>query len=126
MLKILSKKNMFEEFYEKGFCVLDEEEFELPLNAMAMAPKWQNFNKNFYEENDFIYYYDYKKGKYNINVRVTSFNRVLLTSLVLKQKKTKDINLKNHEVSKQLKHKYNRYKKSLLKDKAFFTKLKKN
>ena len=118
--------SMFEEFYEKGFCVLDEEDFELPLNAIGMAPKWQNFNKNFYEEKDFIYYYDYKKGKYNINVRVTSFNRVLLTSLVLKQKKTKDINLKNHEVSKQLKHKYNRYKKSLLKDKAFFTKLKKN
>ena len=65
-----------------------------------------------------------KTGKYNINFKVTGFDRDPLTSLILEAKKTKDINLNNHEDSNQSKHNYNRYAKSLLKDKAFSTKLK--
>ena len=125
MLKILFKKNGFEEVYEKGFCISDEKDFEIPLHVMGMAPKWQNFNKKFYENNGLIHYYDDKTGKYSINFKVTGFDRDPLTSLILEAKKTKDINLNNHEDSNQSKHNYNRYAKSLLKDKAFSTKLKK-
>ena len=125
MLKILFKKNGFEEVYEKDFCVSVEQDFETPLHVIGLEPKWQNFNKKFYEKNNLIHYYDDKEGKYNINFKVTGFDRDPMTSLILEAKKTKDVNINDYEDSNVSKSNYNRYAWSLLKDSNFKTKLNK-
>ena len=59
------------------------------MHVIGLERKWQNFNKNFYEKNNLTHYYDDKEGKYNINFKVTGFDRDPITSLILEAKKQK-------------------------------------
>ena len=122
MLEILLENTGFSMIEEKGFCVSEIDDYKEPLHVVGMDPIWQNFNKEFYKNNNLIHYYDAKQGKYNINFKVTGFDRDPLTSLIIEAKKDKDINLENFKSNNQSEKNYNQYAFSLMKDKAFLEK----
>jgi hypothetical protein len=115
MLEILLKKHGFGKICQKKFCESEIPDFQEPLHVVGFPKKWQNFNKSFYSENNLIH--EYKDGKYNINFKVTGFDRDPLTSLIIEAKKEVHINNtnKNDQGPENAKN-YNRYGKSLLFD----------
>jgi len=90
-----------------------------------MPPIWQNFNQEFYKKNDLIHYYDSVEGKYNINFKVTGFDRDPLTSLIIEAKKKETIDVKSYNSLNDSPLNYNKYAWSLMKDEAFLKKHKK-
>lgn len=93
-------------------------EMQEPLHVIGLEKKWQNFNKKFYKKNKLTHIY--KKGKYEINFKVTGFDRDPVTSLIIEAKKIKDVNkTKIINVFNNSTKNYNRYAFSLLKNKNF-------
>lgn len=123
MLTILLKRCGFHCVRQVTFCDSDLPELREPLHVVGMDPVWHNLNKEFYEKNKLIHYYDPEDGEYHINFRVTGFDRDPLTSLIVEARK-KDTCARgkdNHEkVSTQ---NYNHYGQSLLRDKHFSLKV---
>ena len=89
-----------------------------PLHVIGLEKKWQNFNKKFYKKNKLTHIY--KNGKYEINFKVTGFDRDPVTSLIIEAKKIKDVSkMKIINVFNNSTKNYNRYAFSLLKNKNF-------
>jgi hypothetical protein len=121
MLSILLKKAGFANRKAK-FNDSKIHELRTPLHVVGLKSKWQNLNKKFYKNNKLVH--EYKNGKYNINFKVTGFDRDPATSLIIESKKIKSINkiIFINSINNSLKN-YNRYAYSLLKEKNFRKKL---
>jgi SAM-dependent methyltransferase len=112
MLQIMFEKLGFSA-KEVGFCSSEIEEMQVPLHVIGLEKKWQNFNQKFYTENNLVH--RLANGKYEINFKVTGFDRDPLTSLIIEAKKIKETskNYANAEFNQSTKN-YNRYAWSLL------------
>ena len=119
MLKILLERTGFYQVKEMPFCKSEEEDYEIPLHVEGMEPEWKNFNQQFYKENNLVHYYDDVKGEYNINFKVTGFDRDPLTSLIIEAKKKENIKAEDYDSLNNSPLNYNNYAWSLLKDNQF-------
>ena len=122
MLKILLERTGFYCIEKKEFCDSELEDYKEPLHVEGMEEKWQNFNQDFYKENDLVHYYDADKGEYNINFKVTGFDRDPLTSLIIEARKKETINKGEYDSLNDSPLNYNKYAWSLMKDKDFVKK----
>jgi len=119
MLEMILSRCGFHGIEEKNFCESEIEDFKEPLHVLGKEPVWKPFNQEFYRQNGLVHKYDEKSGKYDINFKVTGFDRDPVTSLILEAKKNVSID-KNYFKSVSENHKnYNRYGNSLLKDSRF-------
>jgi hypothetical protein len=122
MLKILLERTGFYCVEEKGFCESTIEDYREPLHVEGMDPVWKNFNQDFYKENNLVHYYDSVEGKYNINFKVTGFDRDPLTSLIIEAHKKETVDKNKYESLNGSPLNYNRYAWSLMKDAGFVKK----
>jgi predicted SAM-dependent methyltransferase len=97
-------------------------EMQTPLHVLGLNPEWQNFNQEFYKKNNLVH--RLVDGKYEINFKVTGFDRDPLTSLIIEAKKQSyvDRNEADAIYNKTLEN-YNRYSWSLLRSPDFVSKL---
>lgn len=125
MLKTLLERTGFNRIKHMGFCESVLDDYKEPLHVLGFKPEWNNLNQQFYEENNLIHYYNDVEGKYNINFKLTGFDRDPVTSLIIEAKKEKYIDKDSYVDMNNSKLNYNKYAFSLLKDKNFSDKLKK-
>ena len=86
-----------------------------PLHVVGFDAVWQNFNQDFYKKNGLIH--QLNNGKYEINFKVTGFDRDPLTSLIIEAKKMTHISKEKSEaLFNKSTNNYNRYGYSLLAD----------
>lgn len=105
------------------FCESNVKELTEPLHVIGLDPIWQSFNQNFYARNGLIH--KLSDGKYEINFRVSGFDRDPFTSLIIEATKQTYVNkVKANEVYNNSPDNYNRYAWSLLSDSDFANKLK--
>jgi hypothetical protein len=123
MLRILLKRAGFTNISQMGFCESDYNDYREPLHVQGLDPVWHNFNQAFYKKHDLVHKYDDKLGRYEINFKVTGFDRDPLTSLIIEAKKGSHINALSYESLNDSKDNYNRYAFSLLKDTQFSNRL---
>jgi len=124
MLKILLKRCGFYLIYQKGFCTSEYSDYKEPMHIVGLDPIWQNLNQEFYKKNNLVHFYDAKTGKYNINFKITGFDRNPVTSLIMECRKKYNIDKSNYKSLNESNKNYNRYGQSLLKDKKFYLKYK--
>lgn len=123
MLKALFARTGFGISEQKGFCESDLEDYSEPLHVVGLDPVWQDLNQDFYKANRLVHKYDPVEGRYDINFKVTGFDRDPLTSLIIEATKTEDISAEAYEGLNDSNQNYNRYAFSLLKDDVFSEKL---
>lgn len=105
-----------------GFCQSEVPEMREPLHVLGLENKWQTFNQQFYAENKLIH--RLIDGKYEINFKVTGFDRDPHTSLIIEARKIKYINKYAADVMfNKAPENYNRYSWSLLCDPEFRSRL---
>ena len=119
MLKIILEHCGFSQIKQAGFGKSEFPDYTEPLHVKGLDPVWQNFNQDFYKKNNLIHYYDDQEGKYNINFKVTGFDRDPLTSLIIEASKDRSITKEGFQSINSSKKNYNRYGQSLLKDDSF-------
>lgn len=124
MLEILLKRCGFYSISQRGFCASEYPDYKEPMHVIGLAPIWQNLNQKFYKKNNLVHFYDAKSGKYNINFKITGFDKNPLTSLIVECRKSYDIDKNEHKSLNESDKNYNRYGQSLLKDKRFQLKYK--
>ena len=122
MLRILLERTGFYCVEQKDFCTSELKDYQEPLHVEGMEAKWENFNQDFYKKNNLIHYYDSVKGEYNINFKVTGFDRDPLTSLIIEAKKKETIDKNAYQSLNDSPLNYNKYAWSLMKDKDFLEK----
>jgi len=122
MLRILLERTGFYCVEQKDFCDSELKDYQEPLHVEGMSKKWENFNQDFYKKNNLVHYYDSVKGEYNINFKVTGFDRDPLTSLIIEARKKETIDKKTYQSLNDSPLNYNKYAWSLLKDKDFLEK----
>lgn len=100
----------------------DVSEMKTPLHVLGLMPEWQNFNQDFYKRNKLVH--KLVNGKYDINFKVTGFDRDPLTSLIIEAKKERYVNRNEADAifNKTLEN-YNRYSWSLLRSSDFVSRL---
>jgi hypothetical protein len=119
MLRILLERTGYYCIEQKPFCESSLRDYEEPLHVSGMTPVWQNFNQEFYKKNNLIHYYDSEEGRYNINFKVTGFDRDPLTSLIIEAKKKETISSERYDSLNDSPLNYNNYAWSLMKDESF-------
>jgi len=119
MLKIILEHCGFTDVAQKAFCESEIPELEEPLHVDHLPSEWKNLNQRFYKENNLIHEYDAEKGGYNINFKMTGFDRDPLSSLIVEAKKQNHIDMDNYVPMTDNPKNYNRYGNSLLRDKKF-------
>lgn len=121
MLEIIMKKLGF---MPRKAVFNDSEILEMrtPLHVMGLEPIWQNFNQDFYAKNGLVH--KLVDGKYQINFKVTGFDRDPLTSLIIEAKKAEHVDKDAaHSFFNVSPNNYNRYSWSLLRSPDFVEKL---
>lgn len=121
MLEILLMNNGFNEISKKQFQESAIKELTIPLHVEGHKPEWNNLNQKFYKENNLIHQFNQVSGKYEINFKLTGFDRDPLTSLIVECKKERTTD--KHIKFTNSFNNYNRYGLSLLKDKYITDKL---
>jgi len=116
MLNILLERTGFYFVEQKEFCESSVEDYNEPLHVVGMEPVWKNFNQAFYKEHKLVHKYDSVEGKYNINFKVTGFDRDPLTSLIVEARKKESIDKSNYHSLNDNSQNYNKYALSLMKD----------
>jgi SAM-dependent methyltransferase len=119
MIEIILKRCGFYKIAKKEFCDSEFPDYKEPLHVSGFDPIWQDLNQEFYKKNNLIHYYDEINGKYNINFKITGFDRDPLTSLIVECRKSYDIDKNQYKSLNESNKNYNRYGQSLLKDKRF-------
>ena len=114
----------FGEVEQVGFCESNIPDYREPLHVKGLEPVWQNLNQEFYRQNNLVHYYDDALGKYQINFKVTGFDRDPLTSLIIEARKAKHIDRAEFQSMNLSKKNYNRYGQSLMKEESFQLKTK--
>jgi SAM-dependent methyltransferase len=105
-----------------GFRESEVDELREPLHVVGLENKWQNFNQEFYAKNGLIH--RLVDGKYEINFKVTGFDRDPLTSLIIEAKKIKYIEgVAADLLFNKTTENYNRYSWSLLRSPEFVSRL---
>lgn len=105
-----------------GFGDSEIAEMKEPLHVVGLKPIWQNFNQNFYTKNRLVH--QLVDGKYEINFKVTGFDRDPLTSLIIEAKKRQYVNKEASDLMfNQTTENYNRYSLSLLRSPEFVSRL---
>ena len=100
------------------FCESDSHEMTEPLHVMGLNSEWQAFNQDFYEKNGLIH--RLVNGKYEINFKVTGFDRDPYTSLIVEARKQTFVSKsKAHDIFNNSTSNYNRYSRSLLQSPVF-------
>ena len=122
MLKTLLERTGFYKVEQKNFCESDFIDYNEPLHVEGMPAIWENFNQEFYKKNGLVHYYDSDTGNYNINFKVTGFDRDPLTSLIIEAKKKEDMNKISYNSLNNSPQNYNKYAWSLMKDDDFVKK----
>ena len=89
------------------------------MHVSHLEPVWQDLNQEFYKNNNLVHFYDSKEGKYNINFKITGFDRDPITSLIIEAKKKEYISPEQYQSLNESKTNYNRYAWSLMKDENF-------
>jgi SAM-dependent methyltransferase len=113
MLEIILKKLGYTNIIRSEFEGSSIKEMKEPLHVTHLEPVWVNLNKEFYEKNNLIH--RFINNKYEINFKLTGFDRDPLTSLIIECKKDRYINKNEADLffNKSFQN-YNRYGKSLL------------
>ena len=124
MLEILLKRSGFYSISQKGFCDSEYQDYKEPMHVIGFEPIWQDLNQEFYTNNKLVHSYDTKSGKYNINFKITGFDRDPLTSLIVECRKKNHIEKSKYRGLDENNENYNRYGQSLMKDKKFSLKYK--
>lgn len=119
MIEIILKRCGFYKIAKKEFCDSEFPDYKEPLHVSGFDPIWQDLNQEFYKKNNLIHYYDEITGKYNINFKITGFDRDPLTSLIVECRKSYDIDKNEYKSLNESNKNYNRYGQSLMKDKQF-------
>lgn len=105
-----------------GFCESEVLEMRMPLHVLGLEDKWQNFNQEFYAKNGLVH--RLVDGKYEINFKVTGFDRDPLTSLIIEAKKIQYIDkFAADKIFNKTNDNYNRYSWSLLRAPEFVSRL---
>lgn len=113
MLNVMLEKLGFTGILRSEFCSSSIEEMREPLHVANLKPVWVNLNKEFYKKNNLIH--RLVNSKYEINFKLTGFDRDPLTSLIIECKKYKHVNKSDADLffNKSVQN-YNIYGKSLL------------
>ncbi len=119
MIEIFLKRCGFYRIAQKDFCNSEFPDYKEPLHVSGFDPIWQDLNQEFYKKHNLIHIYDETTGKYNINFKITGFDRDPLTSLIVECQKKYDIDKNEYKSLNESNKNYNRYGQSLLKDKRF-------
>jgi len=107
---------------QAGFGESEITEMKEPLHVVGFEPIWQNFNQKFYSRNGLIH--QLVDGKYEINFKVTGFDRDPLTSLIIEAKKGQYVNKDAADLLfNKTTENYNRYSLSLLRSHEFVSRL---
>ena len=117
MLGIILKRCSFYKCKQKDFCDSELSDYKEPLHVLGMETVWQDLNKDFYKKHSLIHFYDDATGTYNINIKMTGFDRDPLTSLIVECRKSHDIGKGEYKSMNDNDQNYNRYGQLLLKDK---------
>lgn len=105
-----------------GFCESEVPEMTEPLHVLGLDDTWQNFNQEFYSKNGLVH--RLIDGKYEINFKVTGFDRDPLTSLIIEAKKIQYIDkFAADTIFNKTNENYNRYSLSLLRAPEFVSRL---
>jgi len=124
MLKIILERCGFSEIKHKSFCESEYPEYNEPLHISGLEPIWKDLNQELYKKNNLYHYYDEQSGKYNINFKLTGFDRDPLSSLIIECKKNQSIDKCKYTGIDNNENNYNHYGQSLLNDKKFKLKCK--
>ena len=100
--------------------VLDE--MKTPLHVAGLKSEWQDLNQEFYARNDLVH--RLVDGKYEINFKVSGFDRDPLTSLIVEARKSFEVSPEQaNSLYNESQLNYNRYAWSLLRDPSFTSRL---
>lgn len=117
---ILSRLGFFPK--QSKFCESNIQELTEPLHVIGLEPIWQNFNQDFYTRNSLVH--KLVDGKYEINFKVTGFDRDPYTSLIIEATKQTFVNKNDaNEIFNNSLDNYNRYSQSLLSSPEFVNRL---
>ncbi len=104
------------------FCESEMPEMREPLHVCGLADVWQNLNQDFYARNGLIH--RLVDGKYEINFKVTGFDRDPITSLIIEARKVKYLDKAfANAMFNKTNDNYNRYSWSLLHSPNFSSRL---
>lgn len=93
-----------------------------PLHVIGLDPIWQSFNQAFYAKNGLVH--KLVDGKYEINFKVTGFDRDPYTSLIIEATKVTHVSKSNaDQIFNNSINNYNRYASSLLTSQEFVSRL---
>jgi hypothetical protein len=97
-------------------------EMREPMHVSHLPPVWKNLNQKFYAKHKLIH--RLVNGKYEINFKITGFDRDPVTSLIIEARKKKYVakEVANKIFNRSLNN-YNRYGRSLLRDENIVHKL---
>lgn len=116
MLKIILKKAGYYKIKKKNFCQSGIKDFREPLHVVGKPAVYNNLNNEYYKKNNLIH--KYSKGGYTVNFKITGFDKLPHTSLIIEAKKKTHIKITKKNNLNNLEN-YNFYGYSLLEDKKF-------
>lgn len=105
-----------------SFCGSESHELREPLHVQGLPPVWEPLNQSFYSKHGLVH--RLVDGKYEINFRLTGFDRDPVTSLIVEARKLSFVNKQTASNMFNYSPKnYNRYSRSLLTDPFFVDRL---
>jgi len=97
-------------------------EMQTPLHVIGLQDVWQDLNQDFYSKNNLVH--RLVDGKYEINFKVTGFDRDPLTSLIVEASKAFVVSAEQaNSLYNDSSLNYNKYAWSLLRDPTFTSRL---
>ena len=123
MLNILLERTGFGRVAQLKFCKSALQDYAEPLHIQGFEPVWQNLNQAFYQTHNLAHRYNHELGRYEINFKVTGFDRDPLTSLIIEARKTRHMDVASYQSLNNSPDNYNRYAFSLLRDPNFSERL---
>ena len=124
MLRILLERTGFGAVRQAKFCESEIADYTEPLHVQGLGATWQSMNQAFYKKHGLVHFYDSASGRYEINFKVTGFDRDPLVSLIVEARKDRHVDVSKYDSLNNSGQNYNRYAYSLLKDAGFAKRLK--
>lgn len=122
MMKIILQKLGFKDITKSEFCNSEIEEMREPLHIEGLEPTWQNLNNELYSKHGLTH--KQVGDGYEINFKLTGFDRDPLTSLIVEAKKDEFVSREEaNKIFNLSNANYNRYGKSLLHNEEITKKL---
>lgn len=122
MMKLILEHYGFRNVRQMGFSESHYEDFREPLHVVGMPAVWQTMNQEFYQRHGLVH--RYHQGSYEINFKVTGFDKNPVCSLIVEAEKAQSFELAaDNDMNGVRPDNYNRYALSLLEDAAFKARL---